>query len=245
MRKHIGNCCGNSFLIIDCLQRKLSRAEKVEIAKKDLPKCGVDSLLVVEHSLNNSLVVEIFERNGAESDSCENGALLIAKLLNLHQGSIAMKGGIVEVASNGTRQAARMHVSATDIREVNGSRHCLFVRAGEPHLVYFADHLDGWNLTEAAPNLQADYPEGINVNSISKNNELCYSIKTYERGVLAETKSCGTGAMASYIALAHLDNSIYEKTVELRSVGGSHWVSLCNEILQLEILKDYCEIRCL
>jgi len=245
VRKHIGSCCGNSFLIMDCIHGKISRAKKVEIARRDLSKYRVDSLLILERSANDSLMVEIFERNGAESDSCGNGALLIAKFLDLSQGVIEMKGGIIEVASNEKRLAVRMNISATDIREVNGSRHCLFVRAGEPHLVYFVDNIGGWNLMEAGANLQAEYPSGINVNAISRIKDFCYSIKTYERGVLAETKSCGTGALASYMALAHLDNCLYKERVELRSVCGSHWVSRYGDILQLEVLKDCCEIRCL
>lgn len=245
MRQHIGSCCGNSFLIMDCLHIKISREEKVEIARRDLPKYGVDSFLILERTAENSLMVEIFERNGAESDACGNGALLIANLLGMKQGMIAMKGGIVEVASNGTRQAARINMAATEIREVNGSRHCLFVRAGEPHLVYFVDNVHEWNLLEAGASLQAEYPEGINVNVTSKIKECCYSIKTYERGVLAETKSCGTGALASYMAVAHLDKSLNGETVEFRSVGGNHWVSRAGDILQLEVLNEHCEIQCL
>lgn len=243
VRKHIGSCCGNSFLIMDCVHSKISREEKVAIAKRDLPKYGVDSLLIMERSAKGWLMVEIFEKNGAESDSCGNGALLIAKLLDLNQGIIEMKGGIIEVGSNGKRHAVRINMSTTDILKVNGIKDCLFVRAGEPHLVYFVDNIDEWNLIEAGESMQAEYPEGINVNATSKIIDFCYSIKTYERGVLAETKSCGTGALASYIALAHLDNSLYGGTVELRSIGGSHWVSRYGDMLQMEVLKDCCEVR--
>ncbi len=245
MRKYIVSCCGNSFLIMDCLHMKIRREVKVDIARRDLSKYGIDSFLVLERSEKDSLFVEIFERNGSESESCGNGALAIAKLLGFNEGTIEMKGGMVQVVSNGKRQAIRIDMRATDVREVNDARNCLFVRVGEPHLVYFVDNVDEWNLFAVGSSLQTEYPEGINVNALARIKDFCYSIRTYERGVLSETKSCGTGALASYMAIAHLGNSLYEETIEFRSAGGNHWVSRYGDILQLEVLKECCEIRCL
>jgi len=245
MKKHIGSCCGNSFLIFDCRHVKISREVKADIARRDISKYGVDSFLILERSEKDSVFVEIFEKNGTESEACGNGAHAIAKLLGMNEVTIEMKGGMVQVVSNGKRQAIRMDVRATDVREVNDARNCLFVRAGEPHLVYFVDHVNEWNLLAVGSRRQTEHPEGINVNAIARIKNFCYSIRTYERGVLSETKSCGTGALASYMAIAHLDDGLNGETIEFRSAGGNHWVSRVGDILQLEVLKEHCEIRCL
>jgi len=72
-------------------------------------------------------------------------------------------------------------------------------------------------------------------------NESCYLIKTYERGVFAETKSCGTGSLSAYVAISRLNNKLCEKPIEFKSVGGSHWVSKDKNMLKLETLKRFCK----
>ncbi|MBI5632353.1 MAG: hypothetical protein HZA15_02600 [Nitrospirae bacterium] len=245
MKMHIGSCCGNSFLIMDCRHRRLGREGKIDIATKELSKYGVDSLLILEGSGTDSLFVEIFERDGSESESCGNGAHAISNLLGLNDCTIGMKGGKVHAVSNGKRQSIRINISASEIREVNDTGDCLFVKVGEPHLIYFVDNVFDWNLFEIGSRLQSVYPEGINVNAIEKIKDFCYAIRTFERGVLSETKSCGTGSLSAYRAIAHVDNSLNGESIELRSAGGTHWVSRHGDVLQLEVLKEHCEIRCL
>jgi diaminopimelate epimerase len=59
--------------------------------------------------------------------------------------------------------------------------------------------------------------KGINVNFIEHDNDI--KIRTYERGVESETHSCGTGAVASAIALYH-SGLIEENIISLISRGG-------------------------
>jgi diaminopimelate epimerase len=44
-------------------------------------------------------------------------------------------------------------------------------------------------------------PEGVNVNFIQKISDSKFKIRTYERGVEAETLACGSGSISSAIIL--------------------------------------------
>ena len=62
----------------------------------------------------------------------------------------------------------------------------------------------------------------MNVNFASNTDKL--KVRTYERGVERETLSCGTGVVATAIAM-HYSSSIKEDFVVLKTLGGSLSVS--------------------
>ena len=73
------------------------------------------------------------------------------------------------------------------------------VDVGNPHAVVFVDDLDSIGDLKAAPKVEGDYPDGVNVEfaTFLPNGEI--AMRVYERGV-GETQSCGTGTCA--VALA-------------------------------------------
>ncbi len=61
--------------------------------------------------------------------------------------------------------------------------------------------------------------EGINVNFVEQTKEADQIIvRTYERGVEAETYSCGTGVTAAALVCFHNDNGF--NRVEIKTLGG-------------------------
>jgi len=75
----------------------------------------------------------------------------------------------------------------------------MHIEVGNPHAVVFVDDLDAIGDLKEAPEVEGDYPDGVNVEFVQflPNGEL--AMRVYERGV-GETKSCGTGTCA--VALA-------------------------------------------
>ena len=61
-------------------------------------------------------------------------------------------------------------------------------------------------------------PDGTNVNMVSRIDDETWRMRTYERGVEAETLACGTGAVASAIVLGH--EGLATSPTRIRTSGG-------------------------
>ncbi|HIH03931.1 MAG TPA: diaminopimelate epimerase, partial [Methanoregulaceae archaeon] len=114
------------------------------------------------------------------------------------------------------------------LEEIDGFK----VRAantGVPHAVVFVEDLDGVDLEAVAPAIRhhPSFPEGANVNFVQVTGPAAIRVRTFERGVEAETLSCGTGATAS-AALAHRFGLV-SATVEVETAGGPLTISLGRE----------------
>ncbi len=239
----IGSCCGNSFVIMDSRDSELAQQAKIEFAQKSIVKYGVDSALFLNKSHGLDFLMEVFEKDGSESDSCGNGAIAVAYLLNLDNGIVEMKGNVALISGDSEKQGISMNIKLSLIREVEGGEKCVFVKMGEPHLIYLVDDIHTFDLSGIGEKMQGKYADGVNIDAIQKVSTDCYLIRTYERGVFGETKSCGTGSLAAYVAISHFDDKIYTMPIEFKSAGGSHWVSRDKNMLTLEALKRSCEVR--
>ena len=87
------------------------------------------------------------------------------------------------------------------------------------------DELDYIDVDKQGRKIRNSVPfkkDGINVNFVLDASEL--QVRTYERGVEAETLSCGTGVVATAIAM-HYANCIEETLVNVKTKGGELTVS--------------------
>ena len=94
------------------------------------------------------------------------------------------------------------------------------VNTGVPHAVVFVDEVGSVNIEDVAPPIRNHHTLliGANVNFVEKRGENLLHIRTYERGVEAETLSCGTGAMAAAAVARKL--GMVGDTVHVETVGG-------------------------
>jgi len=100
------------------------------------------------------------------------------------------------------------------------------VNTGVPHAVVLVDEVGAVEMAELAPAIRNHHTfiTGANVNFVEKSGENTLHIRTYERGVEAETLSCGTGAMASAAVARKL--GMVGDTVHVETVGGPLTVRL-------------------
>ena len=102
------------------------------------------------------------------------------------------------------------------------------VNTGSPHYVKLFGDISSINIKKEGADIRySDFfmPNGINVNFIEKRNNSHFLIRTYERGVEAETLSCGTGAVAAALVMNHIGETEGITQVQLEALGGNLKVS--------------------
>ena len=96
-----------------------------------------------------------------------------------------------------------------------------FINTGVPHIVIFMDSLGTAPVMELGRAIryhEAFQPKGTNVDFVEVTGKNSLAVRTYERGVEAETLACGTGTVASAV-VANLTNRV-EAPVQVKTKSG-------------------------
>lgn len=192
---------GNDFLLLDGRLLDLSWSKDLVIRLCDRRRgIGADGILVVEANLT----ARYYNADGSEG-FCGNGARCVAtwaRKANLTWERFRL-GQMSIRARFDKEMAVYWSESASVIPMPDG----YFVDGQTPHLVCEVDDLNTYPVETEGRKLRQDakrFPLGVNVNFIAKKGNLTsgFSLRTYERGVEAETLSCGTGVVAAARVLA-------------------------------------------
>ena len=179
---------------------------------------GADGLVFVVPGARPGAVRMIyFNSDGSRAAMCGNAALC-STTLAVHLSLGAADGMDLETDAGTYRSRmagpgrAELHLAPVEapaavpgLRLGPGERRAVLGQVGVPHLVVLLDDVDQLDLMGRGRALRFDpvlAPEGANVNFISPGaNEREWRMRTYERGVEAETLACGTGSVAAGCAL--------------------------------------------
>lgn len=214
---------GNDFVVLD--GRTFRDVPEVNWIQRICHRkwgVGSDGLVIVRHADALDFHIDFYNPDGSQS-FCGNGSrCAVAFYLTYFDNS---KNELTFSAIDGHHTASRAGDEIKiSMREVNGADHSTygcFMNTGSPHVVVPVDQLDEWNVeAEGAKIRYADYFQsmnGTNVNFIQKIGD-DWALRTYERGVEAETLSCGTGVTAS--ALFILEQEQRSGAVGLHTPGG-------------------------
>ena len=211
---------GNDFVVIDTIHNRLAplAGDWVRVSRLLCDRhrgAGADGVLVLEPSHVAHVTMRVFNPDGSEVEMCGNGARCIARLVH---GWPECRNGPVVVETRAGLVSATVHDDGvqmrmpdpTDMRfdfelEAEGRRfRAAFLTVGVPHLVVPVEDLDEIDVNRFGRALRSHrtfLPRGMNVNFTQADSEDTEGIRlrTYERGVEAETLACGTGATASAI----------------------------------------------
>jgi diaminopimelate epimerase len=118
-----------------------------------------------------------------------------------------------------------------DVNTVTVYENYVFLDTGSPHHVELVEGLDTFDVNGVGASIRYSdlYGEkGSNINFVSRAGADKFSVRTYERGVEAETLSCGTGVTAVAIAMKVLGNTD-ANDITLITPGGNLKVSFIQE----------------
>lgn len=174
---------------------------------------GADGVLLLERDPEHDFGMRYFNADGKPAEFCGNGARCLARLaLDLGLGT----GGEVRfrTAVGAMRARRGPHGQGIELRfgtvdgwgpvetfEVAGrSFSGRRIQTGVPHLVVPVERVDRVPVPEWGPSLShhpQGGPAGTNVDFVARLAPGRIAMRTYERGVEAETLACGSGAMAA------------------------------------------------
>ncbi len=201
----------NDFLVVDDRALTFPCGDSKWLAAAMARRTGVGSegVLLIQPSKAADFRMRFFNPDGGEVDMCGNGARCIARLaheIGAAPGTMSIEtpAGIVRAEARGDLVQLFMTepkdwLFRKTIKVEGQAFEYDFVNSGVPHAVILADDLastDVQTLGRAIRN-HADFaPKGTNANFIEITGPDSLRVRTYERGVEAETLACGTGMVA-------------------------------------------------
>ena len=203
---------GNDFVLVDDRSLKFPAGDAAWIARIAARRTGVgaEGIILIQPSAQVHFRMRFFNPDGGEVDMCGNGARCVARLahdIGAAPASMRFETGAGVVAAEMVGKQVRLNMTTpTDWRLgrtldlPGGSRSYGFVNSGVPHVVMEADDLEAVDVAKigAAIRYHKDFaPKGTNANFIKVTGPQSLRIRTYERGVEAETLACGTGMVAA------------------------------------------------
>lgn len=244
---------GNDFVVIDNRNGRIDGG-LADFARRLCTRrlsIGADGLILIERGDRASFRMAYFNADGSRGEFCGNGTRCASRFAVLFgiadpQMTIETDAGLVtaEVRPSGVvsislpppqafRAERPLTVGSTTIR---GSS----ISVGVPHYVIFLAG-DLWDqeiepLGRAIRNHPEMQPAGTNVNFVVVRDEHSIEVRTYERGVEAETLSCGSGVVSS-VATSLLFNRVKSPVSVLTRSGITLEVSMRNEDGQLRDVR--------
>ncbi|MFQ5835522.1 MAG: diaminopimelate decarboxylase [bacterium] len=222
---------GNDFIVID--NRAGLIKNRPEFARRVCPRktgIGADGVLLLEKSEVANFKMRIFNPDGSEPGMCGNGARCIARFAHLNKiggGNCSFETLSGKIFSQVKKDRVRIRMKDPSRPHLNleinlgdGSYKGHFLDTGVPHFVLFVPQVEKIDLPEMGSRIRYHgkfQPEGTNVDFAEIKDETV-RMRTYERGVEAETLSCGTGAVATAIA-ANLVCAL-NSPVKVKTPGG-------------------------
>lgn len=234
---------GNDFIVIDNRGNILKEEQKSPFSKKVCDRrrsLGADGVILLEPSETAHFYMRLFNADGREGEMCGNGARCIAYFAHqkgLAPASMVMDtlGGMVEAEVNSSMVKINLwetegKPAPMDITVGGKSLKVYFMELGVPHVVICTPDLNGID-THTLEKLGREvryhkiFPNGTNVNFLEIVDANNIIVRTYERGVEAETLACGTGSITSAMTARTLDKRmVFPLRVHAR--GGLLEVSL-------------------
>ena len=222
---------GNDFVLIDQRQKQWVAREDRDLVARMCDRrfgIGADGLMLLQSTPGYDFEMVYFNADGGESSMCGNGGRCIAAFANRLK-VIGKTGRFIAI--DGPHdvhipRAAWVELKMGDVEQVQVTTESTVLNTGSPHYVRFVENAFAVPVFEEGRAVRYNetyQKEGINVNFASGDTGGLL-VSTYERGVEAETLSCGTGvtacAIATYIKQSGVHAEKADVSIPIRTKGG-------------------------
>jgi diaminopimelate epimerase len=229
---------GNDFIVVDDRERTFPLNDAAFVISIAARRTGIgcDGILLIQPSGVADFRMRFMNPDGGEVDMCGNGARCIARKafdlgvapskMNFETGAGMVTAEIMEPGEEaGGTPAVRIALTdPTDLKldlAVDLEWPLDFVNTGVPHAVAWVDDLQALDLPKVGRRVREHAlfsPDGTNANFAKVEADGSLSVRTYERGVEAETLACGTGAAA--VAVIAVKRDWVSLPVTVHCAGG-------------------------
>ena len=216
---------GNDFILIDDRDRH-SQLNDIRVIQAMCDRhfgIGSDGLMLLRDHDTSDFEMIFFNPDGSKS-LCGNGSRCSVHFAR--QLGLAFLEGVFSTTDGEHHYRFvddhMIEISMADVSIADQVGEMDFINTGSPHLIVPVEDITELDLPNQGKKWRYDerFEEngGTNVNFIKRVDSDSLRIRTYERGVEAETLSCGTGVTAA--ALSYKKNEIGRHRVEVHTEGG-------------------------
>ncbi len=214
---------GNDFVLIDNRKLIFPKDNHHLIEKMCSRKFGIgaDGLILLENSDTVDFKMVYFNSDGNLGTMCGNGGRCIVHFANFLK---IINNKTNFEAIDGHHKASivdeMISLKMNDVSKIDLRTDYLYLDTGSPHHVEIVNDLENFKVTEKGSFLRNHLYglEGSNINFVKQVNDKSFEVRTYERGVEAETLSCGTGVTAVAIAMFELKKTLFNH-IQLKTKG--------------------------
>jgi diaminopimelate epimerase len=223
---------GNDFVVLDNRNNSFDPLNKVLWEKVCDRRFGVgaDGVLFFNDSNEYDFEMVYLNADGGEVGMCGNGARALTAFASKIQFdkrkfTFKTRDGVYqsELLKSGDVKLEMVEVldeQKYDVSDLIKSENSFYINTGVPHSVFFLESVSDIDIQKLGEKVRYDnrFNGGCNANFVSVDSEGKLTLRTYERGVEAETLACGTGAVAAAIAYRKLYKKI--TSVDIKVQGG-------------------------
>ena len=241
---------GNDFVIIDNRQTITNLTKEQIIRICDRKFIGCDQLILINKNHTSDASLEFYNSDGGVSGACGNGTRCIANLLARENNKkeivlstlsgdlksniigdkiVSTEIGVAKTKWNEIPLSNELNTNNLEINIYDKNKNKfsggIAVNVGNPHLVFFVDDNENFEIQTIGPKLENHplFPEKCNVTLATILNKGLIRVKVWERGA-GNTKACGTAACAT--AFAAMKNGLVNDKVDIEFSTGKLEISI-------------------
>lgn len=244
------NGAGNDFVLLDNRSGSLRlNSDEIAFLCDRHRGIGGDGVLLLENAVNGAdFRMRYYNSDGGEAEMCGNGARCFARFANKIAGpfsdlSFETPAGIIRAKLDGNLVTVNLSppqgLALNRNLQVQGEKLTVhLLNTGVPHVVVMVDDLEATPVLELGKTIRYHpefRPKGTNVNFVKAIAPGKIAVRTYERGVEAETLACGTGVTAAALIYSRLRS--VDGPIRVRVLGGD-WL----EVAFVNVGEDFRDV---